>query len=156
MSKGWSTRFFTGRLDRFFDEADEALTTYAQQQYEEAAQDAADWWGRAIASSGRGGSHNSQMANVQARVTQPRSGGFFVRVGWLEGAPMAEDGRTSWFVYQDAGYDPFGMIAKGYNAQRVPGLLLQIDARTRLVENLFDANERIVARVNQAARRTRG
>lgn len=150
-----STRFFTKRIDEFFDEADEALTTYAAKQYQEAADETAEWWSNRIRASGRGGRHNSDMANIEAAVTQPKKGGFFVRVGWLNGAPPAEDGRTTWYVYQDTGYDPFGMIRKGYNAQRVPGLFIQQDARDRLKANMQQANTRILHKIRVAAQKQR-
>jgi hypothetical protein len=95
------------------------------------------------------------MDDIDGRVTQPRRGGFFVRMGWLNGPPLAEDGKTTWFVYQDVGYDPFGMIRKGYNARRIPGLMLQLDARRMLQDGLYQANMRVVRRVNAAARRVR-
>lgn len=149
----WSTKFATARLNSMFDEMEEALTDRAQGRYQKAADDAADWWGGRIASSGRASGHG--MENVQGRVTQPRSGGFFVRMGWLGSAPRAADGKTTWFVYQDTGYDPFGMVRKGFNARMVPGLMLQVDARQLLAENLRDANRLIARDVRNAARRRR-
>lgn len=153
MMAGWSTRFATAKLAKFFDDAENIATDRALVLYQEAADEAAEWWGNRIRSSGRGGSHNAEMAAVEGRVTQPRRGGFFFRVGWLNHPPMAEDGRTSWFVYQDSGYDPFGMVRKGYAATPVPGLLLQIDARRMLQEGIRDANDKIASEIAAAARR---
>lgn len=155
MSKGWSTRFATQRFDKMFDAIDEALTAKAQKHYQEAADEAAEWWSNRVRASGRGGRHNSEMANIRGAVTQPRKGGFFVRMGWLDSPPRAADGRTTWFVYQDMGYDPFGMRAKGYNAAMVPGLLLQMDARRMLSEGLRDANAKIARDVRSAVRSKR-
>lgn len=148
-----STRFFRARMDTFFDEANEALTTFALSQYQEAAEEVAEEWSRRVRASGR--APGKGMDNISGRVTQPKRGGFFLRVGWLDNPPMAEDGKTSWFVYQDIGYDPFGMIAKGYNASRVPGLLLQVDARQNLAVKVRDANKRIAGRVSRAAAKQR-
>lgn len=152
---GWSTRFATQKIDKFFDEANDIATNRAQVLYTQAVEDVAEWWGDRIAASGRGGDHNAEMAGIEGRVTQPRKGGFFFRVGWLNHPPMAADGRTSWFVYQDVGYDPFGMAKKGYGASRVPGLLLQLDARSRLQESIRDANAQIGREIHNAARRAR-
>ena len=148
---GWSTRFATAKIGKFFDEADAIANDRALVLYQEAAEHAAEWWSGKITSSGRAPGHG--MENVEAKVTQPRKGGFFFRVGWLNHPPMASDGKTSWFVYQDAGYDPFGMITKGYSATRVPGLLLQIDARRMLQDGIHDANDQIAREISQAARR---
>lgn len=147
-----TTRFFTQRLDKQFDRADQALTGYALKQFQEAADKSAQVWSKAIKASGRGGSHNSEMANIQAKVTQPKRGGFFVRIGWLSGAPQAADGKTTWYVYQDAGYDPFGMIARGIPASRVPGLFAQIDAREKSKNYFEDAADAIKAEVARAFR----
>jgi hypothetical protein len=150
---GWSTRFVTSRLDNFIQAGEHAVTTYAQEQYQEAADEAAEWWAGKVRASGR--APGKGMDDIDGRVTQPRRGGFFVRMGWLNGPPLAEDGKTTWFVYQDVGYDPFGMIRKGYNARRIPGLMLQLDARRMLQDGLYQANMRVVRRVNAAARRVR-
>lgn len=136
-----------------FDEVDDALTAKAQKRFQDAGNEAAEWWSDRIAASGR--APGKGMENVTAQVTQPRSGGFFVRMGWLSGAPRAADGRTTWFVYQDTGYDPFGMVRKGYNASMIPGLMLQIDARRMLQENMRDAT-RLVARDVRTAIRRKG
>jgi hypothetical protein len=68
---------------------------------------------------------------------------------------MAEDGKTSWFVYHDTGYDPFGMIKKGYGASYVRGLMIQIDARRMLQDKLHQANDAVSREVSRAARRMR-
>lgn len=136
-----------------FTEVNKELTTKAQKQFEKEAEDVAEWWSGRIKASGRGGRHNSEMANVRAAVTQPRSGGFFVRMGWLDSPPRAADGSTTWFVYQDQGYDPFGMIRKGYNASMVPGLMLQMDARRMLAEGMRDASSRVARNVRAAVRK---
>lgn len=147
----WSTRFATQKLEKFFDDAEEIATDRALTYYTEAVEDVAEWWSRSISASGRAPGHG--MENIEGRVTQPRKGGFFFRLGWLNHPPMAEDGKTSWFVYQDVGYDPFGMIRKGYAATPVPGLLLQIEARRRLQEGVRDANDKIMREIRNAARR---
>jgi hypothetical protein len=151
----WSTRFATASLEKFISEGEKAVTTYAQQQYAEAAQVAADWWSGKIPA-GRGGSHAAEMKNITQRVTATRSARFFVRMGWLNHPPVAEDGKTSWFVYHDVGYDPFGMVKKGYATQRVAGLFLQIEARRIMRDELHKANDRVIRAVNAAARRQRG
>lgn len=150
-----STQFFTARLNGFYDEANKALTTEAAKEFQEAADQVAEEWSKRVKASGRGGSHNSEMADIKAKVTQPKKGGFFVRIGWLDSPPKAADGKTSWFVYQDAGYDPFGMIARGIPASRVPGIFAQMDARARANRLFEQAVDNIKGRVTAAARKAR-
>lgn len=150
-----STRFFTARFDTFFKEADKVLTEQAAVLFTEAAERVAEQWGARVKASGRGGSHNADMANIKAKVTQPKKGGFFVRIGWLNSPPAAADGKTSWYVYQDAGYDPFGMIGKGIPAARVPGLFAQMDARQNASRYFEEAVDDIKRYMAQAARKTR-
>lgn len=143
MSSGISVRFVTKRIDAAVLQGQRILTQDARDEYQEAADTAAEWWGSRIRSSGRGGSWNAQMSDINAQVTTPKSGGFFVRVGWFNpSGPQAEDGKTSWFVYQDTGYDLFGQ-----GKHFIPGLLLQLDARQQLELEMFKANERIARRV---------
>lgn len=146
---GMTTRFFTKRVTDAVVAGQRVLTSEAQSEYQKAADDVAEWWGGRIRASGRGGSHNAAMSNINAKVTQPKAGGFFVRVGWFDpSGPIAEDGKTSWFVYQDTGYDLFG---RGNTF--IPGLMLQLDARQRLEVAMRDANERIANKVEREFRR---
>lgn len=138
----FSTRYTTKRITDGINGAIKVLES-SRQEFQDAADDVADWWGAGIRSSGRGGSHNGQMANIQTQVTTPRAGGYFIRVGWLSGAPQAADGATTWFVYQDTGYRLFG------GSHIVPGLMLQIDARQRLEIAIFKASERIARRAER-------
>lgn len=144
-----SVRFFTKRIDAAVLQGKKELTLGARREYQEAAEEAAEWWGGRVRASGRGGRWNAQMSNINAQVTTPKAGGFFIRVGWFNpSGPMAEDGRTSWFVYQDTGYDLFGR-----GSTFIPGLMLQLDARQRLETEMRKANERIAERVEAAFRR---
>ena len=138
----WSTRFVTKRLDEAILRGQKILKEDARKRYQEAADDVADEWGGKISASGRGGSHNSAMANINSQVTSPKAGGFFVRVGWFDPPGLqAEDGKTSWFVYQDTGYQMFG------GPHHIPGLLLQVDMRQKLELKMREANEDIAAKV---------
>lgn len=143
-----SVQFVTKRIDAAVLRGQKELTDGARKEYQEAAEEAAEWWGDRIRASGRGGQWNAQMSNINSQVTSPKSGGFFIRVGWFNPAgPRAEDNRTSWFVYQDTGYDLFGR-----GSTFIPGLMLQIDARQRLENEMRKANERIADRVEAAFR----
>lgn len=143
----WSTRFAAKRItDKIHAGIDVLQGDVIKAEYTQAAGDVAEWWSRGIARSGRGGSHNRQMASIESRVTKSATG-WNIRVGWLGSPPMAEDGRTTWFVYQDTGYQLFG------GSRFIPGLLLQIDARQRLEIGIRDANERIALKVERAIRR---
>lgn len=144
----WSTRYATKRITDGINGAIKVLES-SRQEYEEAAEEVADWWGSRIRSSGRGSQWNPQMSNIQSQVTTPKRGGYFIRVGWLSGAPMAKDGRTSWFVYQDTGYHMFG------GERWIPGLMLQLDARQRLEVEIFKANERIARKAEREIGRIR-
>lgn len=151
MAIRWSTKFFTGRVKAFELEARGILTEDAEREYTKAATEVAEWWSKGIRSSGRGGaSWNSQMADVKGKATQPRSGGFFVRVGWIDGSPpRAADGSATWFVYQDSGYRFFG------GPHWVQGLGLQIQARSKLGDAIHDANKKLADKVKRAARKVR-
>lgn len=142
----WSTRFFTKRIEDGLLAGQDILRKDAQEEYAEAAEKVADEWGNRIRASGRGGSHNAEMSNINHQVTQPRSGAFFVRVGWFDPAgPMAADGKTSWFVYHDTGYRAFGKTW-------VPGLMIQLDMRQKLELEIREANERLAGKVTKAIR----
>lgn len=142
-----STRFAVKRITDKIHAGINVLEGDAiKSEYVQAAGDVAEWWSRGIARSGRGGTHNRQMASIESRVTKSRSG-WNIRVGWLGHPPMAADGKTTWFVYQDTGYQLFG------GSRFIPGLMLQIDARQRLEIAIRDANERIAIKVEQAVRR---
>lgn len=147
MATSFSTRFFTERIDRAALEAKNILTKDAEAEYKVALSKSATKWSNRIRSSGRGGRHNAQMSQINSSITQTRSGKFFMRVGWLGSPPEAEDGKTTWFVYQDKGYNAFG------RGTPVPGLLLQIDARDDLKNELAKANDRLIERVESAFRK---
>ncbi len=100
---GMTTKFFTARLRGFEKSATDTLTKDAQAEYQKAADDTAEYWSNRIPA-GRGGSWNSQMKDIDGVVSMPKAGGFFVRVGWLNNPPMAEDGKVTWFIYHDTGY----------------------------------------------------
>lgn len=146
----WSTRFFVKRLGGAIAAGQDVLTKDAGPEYEKAAGEVAEEWSRRIASSGRGGSNNGLMADINHKVTQPKSGGYFVRIGWFDPAGLpAKDGKTSWFVYQDVGYRAFG------NRAFVPGLLIQQDMRQKLEVKMLQANTRIASKVKSRIRRSR-
>lgn len=138
-----TTRFFTARIDQATLRSQKILTEDARSEYLDEMREVSEWWGGKIRASGRGGSHNGQMSNIETQISSTGSGKFFMRVGWLGSPPQAADGKTTWFVYQDTGYHMFG------GPHFVPGLMLQIDARQRLTEGVRDANKRLAARVER-------
>lgn len=138
-----TTRFFTARVDQAVLRSQKILTDDARKEYLHEMSEVAEWWGNKIRASGRGGSHNAQMSRIETAMSATGSGKFFMRVGWLGSPPQAADGKTTWFVYQDTGYSMFG------RGPFIPGLMLQIDARTRLTEGIRDANKRLAARVER-------
>lgn len=142
----YSTRFIAKRITDNIEAGINVLQRDIQPEYTKAAGEVAEWWSRGILRSGRGGSHNRQMASIESSVNKTGSG-WSVRVGWLGGAPMAADGKTTWFVYQDTGYNAFG------RGPFISGLMLQIDARQRLEVGLRDANERIARKVERTVGR---
>ena len=142
-----STRFITARVDKATLASQRILTEDAEREYKSELSEVATWWSDRIRRSGRGGSHNAQMSRIESRITSTRSGRFNMRLGWLGAAPQAADGLTTWFVYQDVGYHLFG------RSTFIPGLMLQIDARQRLIEGLRDANERLARKVEDQWRR---
>jgi len=102
------------------------------------ASEVADKWSNKIRSSGRGGRWNAQMSRIETAFTTPASGALFVRMGWLGSPPEAKDGKTTWFVYQDVGYNAFG------RGTHVPGLMAQMDARRDLTRRFNDLARDIV------------
>lgn len=141
-----SARFISKRITDSIEAGINVLENDSKKEYTQAAGEVAEWWSKGISRSGRGGSHNRQMASISSAVNG--SGGRFnIRVGWLGSPPMAADGKTSWFVYQDTGYHLFG------GSRFISGLMLQIDARQRLEVAIRDANERLVAKTHRAIRR---
>lgn len=141
-----TTRFFTARLSDFAPRVNKVLTVEAKKRYQDAADEVAEYWSNRIPE-GRGGQHNAQMKNISAIVTTPKIGGFFVRVGWLNNPPMAENGATTWFVYHDTGYHFYG------GPHWVKGLMIQQDARGMLIDKMKDASDQIASEVEAAARR---
>ena len=139
----WSTRFATQRLLKGVELARNVIENEAPQIFQEAGDEAADWWANRVKASGR--APGKGMDNITARVTQPRSGGFFVRMGWLDNPPLAADGKTTWFVYQDVGYNLFGR-----GTTYIQGLMLQTDARSRLTENKHEAAAEVARRSRRA------
>lgn len=141
-----TTKFFTARLKDVAKDMTEALSKGALEEYQRAADEVADYWSDRIPA-GRGGSHNAEMKNITGKVTMPKSGGYFVRVGWLGSPPMAKNGATTWFVFHDTGYRFYG------GPHWVQGLMIQGDARSLLIDKMKDANDNIAAKVEAAARR---
>lgn len=138
-----SSRFISKRIVDNIQAGINVLEREPEPEYREAARDTAEWWSRRILASGRGGSHNRQMASIETRVSKTGKG-WSIRVGWLGNPPIAADGKTSWFVYQDTGYQLFG------GSRYIAGLMLQMDAREKLEKNIRDANERIAAKAERA------
>lgn len=125
------------RLLGRIDGAPQVLLDETEKQLQKVGDNVAQEWSDAIPA-GRGGSHNSQMKDITAQVTQPRSGGFFLRMGWLNGGPPPVGGGAStWFVYHDTGYLAFN------RGPRVEGLGQFLKRRAQVL----DASERIKSRV---------
>lgn len=142
----YTTRFIAKRITDKIEAGINVLERDAKVEYQHAAGDVAEWWSKGILRSGRGGQHNAAMASIESSVNKTGSG-WSIRVGWLGSPPMAADGRTTWYAYQDSGYNAFG------RGPFIPGLLLQIDARQRLEIGLRDANERLAMKVKREIRR---
>lgn len=141
-----SARFISKRITDSIEAGINVLEKESKKEYVQAAGEVAEWWSKGILRSGRGGSHNRQMASISSAVNGG-GGRFSIRVGWLGSPPMAADGKTSWFVYNDTGYRLFG------GSRFISGLMLQIDARQRLEVAIRDANERLAAKTHRAIRR---
>lgn len=144
----WSTTFATKRITDSILRGENVLKNQAGDVLQDYADEAAQNWSQKIARSGRAPGHG--MENVSASVTAPKSGGYFVRMGWLNNPPKAADGKTTWFVYQDVGYDLFGR-----GSTFIPGLFLQIDARADLQAKLGEAREVIAQMVKREIRSKR-
>lgn len=121
------------------------LLDEAEKQLQKAGDKVAKTWSDAIASSGRGGGQwNAQMSNVQAKVTQPSSGGFFLRIGWLDGGPApAGGGASTWFIYHDTGYRFYG------TSHWVSGLGQFLARRAEMLDEADKITARVEARLVQ-------
>lgn len=133
--------FMAVRLDRMVDGATKELTDGAEKEFQKAADKVAQEWSDAIPA-GRGGSRSAQMKDISAIVTQPKRGGFFVRMGWLNGPPMAEDGKQTWFIYHDTGYHAFGKTW-------VPGIGVYLSMRSKVLDEMDNAADRVARRVEK-------
>lgn len=125
--------------------APKVLLDGIEEELQEAGDRVTGEWGDAVSASGRGGANwNKEMSNVTAQVTQPKSGGFFLRLGWLNGGPAPVGGGAStWFVYHDTGYLAFG------RGPQVSGLGQFLKRRSEML----DAADAIAGKVEARLRR---
>lgn len=141
----WSTRFVTKRIQGDLLHAAAIINRRVDSEARTIASQEADRWSNKVRASGRGGRWNAQMARIETAFTKPKSGALFVRMGWLGNPPMAEDGKTTWFVYWDTGFNMFG------RGPVMPGIMAQMDARrnltrrfNELARDIADEAERII------------
>lgn len=130
MSQAWSTRFVAKRLTAQIREAAKVIERDLPREAKAIASEEADKWSNRIRASGRGGRWNAQMSRIETSFTNPASGALFIRMGWLGSPPEAADGKTTWFVYQDTGYNAFG------RGTHVPGIMAQMDARRNMTRRM--------------------
>ena len=133
--------YMSKRIDAFANAAIQELGEPARAEFQKAADRVAEEWSAAIPD-GRGGSESARMKDIVAKVTMPRSGGFFVRMGWLNGSPMAADGKQTWFIYHDTGYHAFGKTW-------VAGIGVYLSQRSRLMDELENAKDRIITKIER-------
>lgn len=126
----WSTRFLTRNLTAKLREAAKAIERDLPREAKAITSEEADKWSNRIKASGRGGSWNAQMSRIETSFGTPKSGALFIRMGWLGSPPQAADGKTTWFVYQDTGYNAFG------RGPQIPGIMAQMDARRNMTRRL--------------------
>lgn len=143
----WSTRFTTRSFSQKLDAAARSINRSLEVEGKQIASEEADRWSNKVRASGRGGSWNAQMSRIETSFTHPKSGSLFVRMGWLGNPPEAADGKTTWFVYWDTGFNLFG------RGTMMPGIMAQMDARrnltrrfNELARDIVDETERIIGR----------
>lgn len=134
----WSTRFVARRITQKLQQAATQISRDVDVEGRAIASEEADNWSNKIRASGRGGRWNAQMARIETAFTHPKSGALFVRMGWLGNPPMAEDGKTTWFVYWDTGFNMFG------RGPVMPGIMAQMDARRNLTRRFNELARDIV------------
>ena len=134
----WSTRYTTRRIQSKLLKVASDINRSVEVEGRAIASEEADKWSNKVRASGRGGSHNAQMSRIETSFTHPKSGSLFVRMGWLGNPPMAADGKTTWFVYWDTGFNLFG------RGQMMPGIMAQMDARRNLTRRFNDLARDIV------------
>lgn len=150
MSVKVSARFVTKRIASNLRMAGDVLNRDLRHEVEAIAQDEADRWSSKVARAGRGGSLHAQMRNIETQVTVPKSGAVFIRMGWLSSPPIAKDGKTSWFVYWDTGFQLFGRPGE---ANAMPGIKAQMDARINLNRRVNNLVYDIARKVERTATR---
>ena len=139
----WSVRFRTERITAELVNAAREMGRDIDREARQITREVGDKWSNKIRRSGRGGRWNAQMARIESSVTNPKSGALFVRLGWLGGPPEAEDEKTTWFVYQDTGYNAFG------RGPFIPGIMAQEDARREMNLRFKEMREDIVRQTEQ-------
>lgn len=136
-----STRYLTQRIGAKVKAAALVIERDLPAEARSIASEVSDKWSNKVRASGRGGRWNAQMSRIETSFGTPKSGALFVRMGWLGSPPQAADGKTSWFVYQDRGYNAFG------RGTHVPGIMAQMDARRDLTRRMNDLARDIVDEV---------
>lgn len=133
-----SVRFIVKRFTSELNDTARMIERSVETEGRAIASEVADKWSNKIRASGRGGRWNAQMSRVETSFSRPKSGSLYVRMGWLGNAPMAADGKTTWFVYQDRGYNMFG------RGPFIPGLMAQMDARRDMTRKMNELARDIV------------
>ena len=133
-----SVRFVTKRFTSTLQDVARSIERDLESEGRQIASSVADKWSNKVRASGRGGRWNAQMSRIETSFTHPKSGALFVRMGWLGNPPMAEDGKTTWFVYWDTGFNMFG------RGPVMPGIMAQMDARRELTRRFNDLARDIV------------
>lgn len=142
-----SVRFMTKRFTSTLQDVARSIERDLEVEGRAITSDVADKWSNRIRASGRGGRWNAQMSRIETSFTKPKSGALFVRMGWLGSPPQAADGKTTWFVYQDRGYNAFN------SGTFVPGIMAQMDARRDMTRRMNELARDIV---DEAERRIGG
>lgn len=143
-----TTRWNVDRLSRKVSRALAVATGGEfQRDLERVAEEVAEDTSDRIAASGRGGSHNSDFANIETRVFRAQSGRYNILVGWLNPPAGAEEkggGGRLWYQYQDSGFRLFG------GDQWINGVGATLDQRERLLSGVEGAMHRHVDSVARA------
>lgn len=141
-----STRYLTRRMDAKLRTAAKIVERDLPREAKAIASEEGDKWSNKIRASGRGGRWNAQMSRIESSFTTPKSGSLSVRMGWLGTPPPAEDGKTTWFVYWDRGFQLFGRPGP---ENAMPGIMAQLDARRNLTRRFNDLAKDIVVDVER-------
>jgi hypothetical protein len=146
-AKAWSANFSAARVFKNLDAA-KAPVSGLRGDLEKVANGVRDNWREKINADGRA-SGTGFASDVLSDVTEPRRGGYNVRVGWLQNRPASRSTAypgTSWYVFQDSGFRHYR------SGNWIEGVGAFLDARDDLRRQTAELADRTASKIARALR----